>query len=166
MSISSRLRILFNFTLLKQVYSFGVDLLQGELKNNEMKNSKTTYYCFSIFAICFLFFQGLSYYVRPNYSGDNAAFSYFLGIAPNFFPAIGIPALFVLFMMQLKTTSKWLNEKSYITANLISLTGLIAWEFIQTSSKNLHFDWNDIIWSIIGGAIFQLIWKLTPERLK
>jgi glycopeptide antibiotics resistance protein len=89
-----------------------------------------------------------------------------LGIAPNFFPAIGIPALFVLFMMQLKTSNKWLNEKKDLTTNLISVTGLIAWEFIQTSSKKLHFDWNDIIWTMIGAAIFQLIWILTPERLK
>jgi hypothetical protein len=166
MSISSRLGILFNFTLLKQVYCIDMDVLQVELKNNEMNNSKTTYYWFGIFAICFLCFQGVSYYIRPNYSGENAFVSYFLGIAPNFFPAIGIPALFVLIMMQLKTLSNWLNEKSYVTANLLSLTGLIAWEFIQTSSKNLHFDWNDIIWTIIGAAIFQLIWILTPERLK
>ncbi|MBP5996245.1 MAG: hypothetical protein KA736_11145 [Crocinitomicaceae bacterium] len=131
-----------------------------------MNNSKTTYYWFSIFAICFLCFQGVSYYVRPNYSGDSALFSYFLGIAPNFFPAIGIPALLVVFLMQLKTSKKWLNEKSYITANLISVTGLIAWEFIQTSSKKLHFDWNDIIWTIIGAAIFQLIWNLSPKRFK
>jgi hypothetical protein len=131
-----------------------------------MNNSKTTYYWFSIFAICFLCFQGVSYYLRPNYSGESAFVSYFLGIAPNFFPAIGIPALFVLFMMQLKTSNKWLNEKKHLTSNLISVTGLIAWEFIQTSSKKLHFDWNDIIWTIIGAAIFQLIWNLTPERLK
>ena len=129
-------------------------------------NSKTTYYWFSIFAICILCFQGVSYYLRPHYSGENALVSYFLGIAPNFFPAIGIPALFVLFLMQLKTTSKWLNEKKDLTSNLISLTGLIAWEFIQTSSKKLHFDCNDILWTIIGAAIFQIIWKLTPERLK
>lgn len=131
-----------------------------------MNNSKTTYYWFSIFAICFLCFQGVSYYLRPHYSGENALVSYFLGIAPNFLPAIGIPALFVVFMMQLKSSSKWLNEKKDLTSNLISLTGLIAWEFIQTSSNKLHFDWNDILWTIIGAAIFQLIWKLTPERLK
>lgn len=129
-------------------------------------NSKTTYYWFSLFAICFLCFQGVSYYVRPNYSGENAAISYFLGIAPNFFPAMGIPALFVVFMMQLKTSSNWLNEKKDLTSNLISVTGLIAWEFIQTSSKKLHFDWNDIIWTIIGAAIFQLIWILSPKRFK
>ena len=136
------------------------------IKMMPMNKSKIVYYWFSIFALCFLCFQAVSYYIRPNYSGESAIISYFLGIAPNFFPAIGIPALFVVFMMQLKTSNKWLNEKSYITANLISVTGLIAWEFIQTSSKKLHFDWNDIIWTIIGAAIFQLIWILSPKRFK
>ena len=129
-------------------------------------NTKTTYYWFSIFALCFLCFQAVSYYIRPHYSGESAIISYFLGITPNFFPAIGIPALFVVFIMQLKTSSKWLNQKNYITANLISLCGLLAWEFIQTSSKKLHFDSNDVLWTFIGAAIFHVIWVLTPERLK
>jgi hypothetical protein len=131
-----------------------------------MNKSKIVYYWFSIFAICFLCFQGVSYYLRPHYSGDNALISYFLGIAPNFFPAIGIPALFVVFLMQLKTSSKWLNEKNYLTANLISLIGLIAWEFMQFTSRKLHFDWNDVLWTIIGAGIFQLIWVLTPVKFK
>jgi hypothetical protein len=129
-------------------------------------NAKTTYYWFSIFALCFLCFQAVSYYIRPNYSGEGAIISYFLGIAPNFFPAIGIPALFLVIIMQWKTSNKWLNRKNYITANLISLSGLLAWEFIQTTTKKLHFDWNDVLWTFIGAAIFQLIWVLTPERLK
>jgi hypothetical protein len=89
-----------------------------------------------------------------------------LGIAPNFFPAIGIPALFVVFMMQLKSDNQWLNKKRFITANVISIIGLVGWEFIQTSSKKLHFDWNDVLWTFIGAGIFQLIWVLTPQRLK
>jgi len=129
-------------------------------------NAKTTYYWFSIFALCFLCFQAVSYYIRPNYPGEGAIISYFLGIAPNFFPAIGIPALFVVLIMQLKTSSKWLIERNYLTANFISLIGLVGWEFIQTTSKKLHFDWNDVLWTFIGAAIFQLIWVLTPERLK
>jgi hypothetical protein len=134
------------------------------MKSNN--NNKTTLYWFSIFAISFLCFQAVSYYIRPNYSGENTSINYFLGIAPNFFPAIGIPALFILFIQQLKSTSTWLNEKNYITANLLSLMGLIAWEFVQTTSKKLHFDWNDILWTLIGGSVFQLIWVLTPRTLK
>jgi hypothetical protein len=66
----------------------------------------------------------------------------------------------------LKTTSKWLNEKNNLTANLISLSGLIAWEFMQFNSRKLHFDWNDVLWTMIGAGIFQLIWVLTPVKFK
>ncbi|MCF8268805.1 MAG: hypothetical protein K9I25_02475 [Crocinitomicaceae bacterium] len=135
------------------------------MKNKHL-NTKTTYYWFSIFALCFLCFQVVSYYIRPHYSGESAIISYFLGIAPNFFPAIGIPALFVVFMMQLKSDNQWLNKKRFITANVITIIGLVGWEFIQTTSKKLHFDWNDILWTFIGAAIFHVIWGLTPERLK
>jgi hypothetical protein len=131
-----------------------------------INKNKTTLYWFSVFAISFLCFQSVSYYIRPNYSGENSSINYFLGIAPNFFPAIGIPALFILFIRQLKSTSTWLNEKKYITANLFSLLGLIVWEFIQTASKKLHFDWNDILWTFVGAFLFQLIWVLTPRTLK
>jgi hypothetical protein len=30
----------------------------------------------------------------------------------------------------------------------------------------LLFDWNDIVWTLIGAFVFQLIWILTPERFK
>lgn len=91
---------------------------------------------------------------------------YLLGVAPNFFPATGIPALFLILIPQMKSANKWLNEKRHMTANIISLTGLISWEFIQSGSAKLHFDWNDILWTIIGAVVFQLIWTLTPDKFK
>jgi hypothetical protein len=91
---------------------------------------------------------------------------YLLGIAPNFFPAIGIPSLFLILIPQLKWTNKWFKDKKQITANVISLTGLISWEFIQSSSTNLHFDWNDILFTIIGAIVFHFIWIVTPIRFK
>ena len=89
-----------------------------------------------------------------------------LGIAPNFFPSIGIPALFVVLIPQMKQTSKWLNEKRHITANIISLIGLLSWEFLQPITTRGHFDWNDVIWTLIGAFVFQLIWTITPNRYK
>jgi hypothetical protein len=89
-------------------------------------------------------------------------------VAPNFFPAIGIPALFVLiipYAIKRNNSDTWIIEKRHLFANLISLIGLIGWEFIQLSGK-LRFDWNDILWTLIGALIFQLIWVLSPERLK
>jgi hypothetical protein len=132
-----------------------------------MKTSTGMYfYFFALFAFCFIAYQQVIDNIRPNYDGHNLTIKYLLGIAPNFFPAIGIPALFLILIPQLQRTNKWLNEKKHITANIISLTGLISWEFIQATSTKLHFDWNDILWTLIGAVVFQLIWILTPKTLK
>ena len=57
---------------------------------------KSEYYWFLIFAFSFTAFNQIQDYIRPNYIGDNSIVKYLLGVAPNFFPAIGIPALFVV----------------------------------------------------------------------
>ena len=99
-----------------------------------MKTSKSIYYWLPLFALCFITYQQVIDNIRPNYIGNNLTIKYLLGIAPNFFPAIGIPALFVVLIPQMKQTSIWLNEKKHITANLISVAGLLSWEFIQVVS--------------------------------
>ncbi|MBK7809786.1 MAG: hypothetical protein IPI50_00880 [Saprospiraceae bacterium] len=131
-----------------------------------MKTSKSLYYWFALFALCFIAYQQVQDNIRPNYIGNNLSVKYLLGIAPNFFPAIGIPALFVILIPQMKQTSKWLNEKKHITANIISLTGLLSWEFLQTKTTRGHFDWNDVLWTLIGALVFQLIWTITPNIYK
>jgi hypothetical protein len=128
--------------------------------------SNNTWYWFAWFAICFGAFQLITDIIRPTYSGENAAIRYFLGIAPNFFPSIGIPALFVILLPHLNKAHTFFHEKKHLTANAISVTGLISWEFIQMTSKKLHFDWNDLLWTLIGALVFQLIWAATPGRLK
>jgi glycopeptide antibiotics resistance protein len=129
-----------------------------------MRTSKHVYYWFVIFALCFIGYQQVQDQIRPNYAGENLTIIYLLGIAPNFLPAIGIPALFVVLIPQLKNTNSWLNEKKHITANLISLSGLLCWEFLQTMTENGYFDWNDVLWTLIGAGVFQLIWKISPKR--
>lgn len=127
---------------------------------------KPEYYWFVIFALCFIAFQQVQDNIRPNYIGGNLIIQYLLGIAPNFIPAIGMPALFVVLIPQIKWTNKWLNEKKYITANLISLAGLLSWEFLQTITTRGHFDWNDVLWTLIGAFVFQIIWRTTPTKYK
>ncbi len=131
-----------------------------------MKTSKSLYYWFAIFALCFIAYQQVQDNIRPNYTGGNLTIIYLLGVAPNFFPGIGIPALFVVLIPQMKLSGKWLNEKKHITANLISLTGLLSWEFLQTLTTRGHFDWNDVLWTLIGAVVFQIIWILTAKRFK
>jgi len=131
-----------------------------------MKTSKGIYYWFALFAICFITYQQIIYNIRPNYTGDNLTVKYLLGIAPNFFPAIGISALFVILIPQMKMNNKWLDNKKHIAANVVSLIGLISWEFIQATSSKLHFDWNDVLWTLIGAFVFQIIWSITPKIVK
>jgi hypothetical protein len=57
---------------------------------------KSEYYWFLIFTLCFSAFNQIQENIRPDYSGDNSIIKYLIGVAPNFFPAIGIPALFVV----------------------------------------------------------------------
>ncbi len=138
----------------------------AKIKPKAMNTSKSLYYWLALFSFCFISYQQIIDNVRPNYLGNCLTVKYLLGIAPNFFPAIGIPALFVVLIPQIKRTNKWLNENKHSTANIISLTGLISWEFIQTTSTKLHFDWNDVLWTLIGAIVFHLIWTITPDRYK
>ena len=129
---------------------------------------KSEYYWFLIFAFCFIAFNQIQDNIRPNYIGDNSIVKYLLGVAPNFFPAIGIPALFlviILYVLKKQNPGSWFYKKRHLSANLISIIGLVVWEFAQMSGM-LRFDWNDILWTFIGALLFQLIWISTPQKFK
>ena len=126
------------------------------------------YYWFLIFVLCFTAFNQIQDNIRPNYSGDNSIIKYFLGVAPNFFPAIGIPAVFVMvipLVLKKKNSETWIYKKRHLSANLFSVIGLVGWEFAQFSGK-LRFDWNDILWTFIGALLFHFIWLITPQKFK
>ena len=129
---------------------------------------KLEYYWFLIFALCFTAFNQIQDNIRPNYSGDNSIVKYLLGVAPNFFPAIGIPSLFIMvipLVLKKKNSETWIYKKRHLSANLFSVIGLVGWEFAQLSGK-LIFDWNDILWTLIGALSFHFIWLITPQRFK
>ena len=127
------------------------------------------YYWFTIFALCFVAYQQVQDLIRPNYRGGNSTVTYLLGIAPNFFPSVGIPALFVVLLPALgkKTpTNGWVFTNKHLLANAISLTGLLSWEFFQPLTSRGRFAWNDVLWTVIGAALFHVIWTITPARFK
>ncbi len=139
-----------------------------DFKVNKWK-LKTEYYWFVLFAATFIVYQLVQDYWRPGYKGDNTLIKYLLGIAPNFFPAIGIPALFVLIIPELgkkNNASKWLTTHRHLSANIVSLVCLLAWEFMQISTARGRFDWNDVLWTFIGAAFFHIIWSIAPEQWK
>jgi hypothetical protein len=129
---------------------------------------KLEYYWFLIFAFCFKAYQQIQDSTRPEYIGGDATIKYLLGVLPNFFPAIGIPALFIMvipLVLKKKNSETWIYKKRHLSANLFSVIGLVGWEFAQLSGK-LIFDWNDILWTLIGALSFHFIWLITPQRFK
>ncbi len=130
-------------------------------------DKKSTYYWFAIFAMSFIAFQVIQE-IRKGYAGENLAIKYFFGVAPNFFPAIGLPSLFVILIpviFEKMKNSKWIYVNRHIASNITSLMGLIIWEVLQLTG-NLKFDWNDILWTILGALTFQLIWILSSTKFK
>jgi hypothetical protein len=125
-------------------------------------------YCwFALFALCSLAYTFVQDDLRPNYHGDDALIIYLLGVAPNFFPAMGLPALFVILLPQLKPgNNPWFHGKRQYTANAISLLGLLLWEFAQTAFVKARFDWHDVLWTCIGALVFHAVWRMTPARLR
>jgi hypothetical protein len=131
-------------------------------------NIRPEYYWFGIFAFFFGLFEFITSFIRPGYQGSSALIRYLLGIAPNFLPAIGLPALFILFMISVRSDGnpgKWMGAHKQVTALSISTGGLIIWEFLQLKGA-LVFDWHDILWTFNGAGIFLFIWRLSPERMK
>jgi hypothetical protein len=119
-------------------------------------NRKFVYYI--IFAISFLLFSIVQDYIRPNYDGANGIIIYLLGVAPNFLPGIGLPALLYVVIPEVsKPNSSLFKNRLYWSVG-ISISGLIANEFITifTPGRGV-FDWNDILWTIIGAGLFILI---------
>jgi hypothetical protein len=121
-------------------------------------NRKFVYYI--IFAISFLLFSIVQDYIRPNYDGANEIIIYLLGVAPNFLPGIGLPALLYVVIPEVsKPYSSFFKNRLYWSVG-ISILGLIANEFITifTPGRGV-FDWNDILWTIIGASLFTLTHK-------
>lgn len=129
-------------------------------------NWKIEYWYYIVFAISFAGFQYLEEVIRANYQGNNFLVNYFLGVVPNFFPAIGIPCILYRIIPEIinNPKSSLLKEKAHITVFVFTQVGLILWEIQQIWAVNGTFDWHDILWTIIGGLLFLLLWKYISSK--
>jgi hypothetical protein len=132
--------------------------------------NRQSYFWYGIFAFGTLAFTLVQDNIRPNYHGQSNVIKYLLGIAPNYFAGLGLCSFFVVMIAHLNTTSKkpstsvWLNGKAQISSVLISVIGLSLWEFMQTYSARGHFDWHDLLWTLIGTSTFYVIWLIVNKK--
>lgn len=62
-----------------------------------------------------------------------------------------------------KNTNLTIQKLSTISI-LISISGLLIWEFLQTKSKKGHFDPHDILWTFLGALTFWLIFRIVHNK--
>jgi len=123
---------------------------------------KYLYYC--LFGIKFLAFNWVQDFIRPNYNGEHRGIIYFFFFFPNFLPAIGLPALFYVIIPELFSPGSFIRKNTLGFSIGIAIVGLIGNEFITiyTPGRGV-FDWNDILWTLIGGLIFIVIHTLVEK---
>ncbi|MFN8923834.1 MAG: hypothetical protein ACK5XP_13025, partial [Sphingobacteriia bacterium] len=132
--------------------------MKGKITPNPTRRLKI--YLFGIFCLCFALYPYLSDEIRANYRGNVPVIIYLLGVAPNFFAAIGVSAFLVGAKLEMTKPQKahtWHARNLHIWAALLSSAGLIGWEFLQIVSRRAIFDWNDILWTLIGAVVFLLL---------
>ena len=130
----------------------------GVLSTPNPKNMNKKYYYYLIFGITFFLFSIVQDYIRPNYVGGNSLIIYFLGVIPNFLPGIGLPSFFYVIIPELFKPHSFFFKERLKLSIYISMFGLICNEFITifTPGRGI-FDWNDILWTFIGGGLFLII---------
>ena len=106
--------------------------------------------------------------LRPAYEGTGWGL-YFLGIAPNYLPGLGLPAGLYVILHGLRTEQSWIarwSEQQLPWLALgISMLGLMGWEVAQIWVGGV-FDWHDLLWTALGGLTFVGLWWLTPVSLR
>ena len=106
----------------------------------------------------FILFNLVQENIRPNYTKGNALIIYFLGVIPNFLPGIGLPSFFYVIIPEVFKPKSFIFKERLKFSIYISMFGLICNEFITifTPGRGV-FDWNDIVWTLMGGGVFLII---------
>lgn len=121
---------------------------------------------YSLVLITALALLSLTHWTRNHLGHLAPLFAYLRGVLPNFLAAIAIPFFVISVWVDQKKAQPGSDAKRwFISADLLSATALILWEFVQRGSVRLVFDPHDIGATIVGAlfafGIFQIV---TPTR--
>ena len=91
--------------------------------------------------------------------------AYLMGVLPNAAAAIAIPFVLLSIWADQKPAAPYRAvRRSFVVLALVAGVGLIAWEFIQQSSRSLFFDCHDIAATIFGLVVAWLLFVLLTPR--
>ena len=96
----------------------------------------------------------------------NSLIIYFLGVIPNFLPGIGLSSLFYVTIPEIFKSNTSIYRNRLKLSIIISMIGLIGNEFITIYTPKRVFDWNDVVWTIIGGIVFYFLHRRIQNLFK
>jgi hypothetical protein len=109
--------------------------------------------------------MSLVHWGRKSQYGGAEIVQYLMGVLPNLAAAIAIPfVLLGIWADQNPDASHAAARRSFVVAMLAAGVGLIAWEFIQQSSRTLVFDIHDIGATILGLGLGYFLFTLTTPK--
>ena len=90
---------------------------------------------------------------------------YLMGVLPNVAAAIAIPFVLLSTWADQKPAATYqAARRSFVILTLVAGVGLIAWEFMQQSSRSLFFDYHDIAATFFGLVVAWLLFVLLTPR--
>ncbi|MFC5577621.1 VanZ family protein [Lysobacter niabensis] len=88
----------------------------------------------------------------------------FFDYAPNLLAALTLPCFFLAMSLKGRSAGEpyrwpwlWRENVAILRALLLTLGGLLGWEFIQVYRPNRTFDWQDVWATLVGGLLFLLV---------
>ena len=111
----------------------------------------------------------LGHWVRAHTGGGPDAYLYVLGVLPNVAAAVAI--VFVLLSIwadQTPSATYSAARRWFAGTALVTGAGLVAWEFVQQTSRRLVFDPHDLGATAVGlglaAVLFALVTPTPSER--
>jgi hypothetical protein len=91
---------------------------------------------------------------------------YLMGVLPNLAAAIAIPFVLLSIWADRKPAAATYRDarRTFVGLTLFAAVGLIAWEFVQQSSRTLVFDPNDIGATVLGLGVGWLLFTLSTPK--
>ncbi|WP_421853944.1 hypothetical protein [Novosphingobium sp.] len=100
-------------------------------------------------------------WARQHHLQHGAVLTYLIGVGPNFAAAIAITfVLLGVWAEQQPGADGPAQTRRFRLSAAISGAGLLGWEAVQMLSRNLVFDWQDVLATLAGIAVCFVVFAL------
>ncbi|WP_298194418.1 hypothetical protein [Novosphingobium sp.] len=104
-------------------------------------------------------------WARQEHLQHGAVLTYLIGVGPNFAAAIAITFVLLGVWSEQRPGTDGVGERQrFRVSAAISGGGLLAWEAVQTASRNLVFDWQDVLATFAGIAVCHALFARIRPR--